>query len=101
MLTNDTLSQNAGMFKAFCDETRLIILEQLREGTLCACELLENLNISQPALSKQMKTLIEAGIVTSRRDGKKILYSLNYDTFLSATEYIQSYLQLIPTKENI
>ena len=45
---------NAKVFKAFCDENRLMILEMLQSGEKCACHLLDNLNISQYTLSHDM-----------------------------------------------
>lgn len=68
---------NAKVFKAFCDENRLQILELLRSGEKCACVLLEDLRISQPTLSHHMKILCESGIVAGRRDGKWTHYSIS------------------------
>ena len=67
----------ARVFKAFCDENRLQILELLRSGEKCACKLLDDLHISQPTLSHHMKILCDAGIVQGRRDGKWVHYSLD------------------------
>lgn len=50
-------AENARIFRAFCDETRLRILELLQDGDLCACVLVEKLGIKQPALSYHMKIL--------------------------------------------
>ena len=61
---------NAKVFKAFCDENRLMILEMLQSGEKCACHLLDNLNISQSTLSHHMKILCESGVVNSRKEGK-------------------------------
>ena len=58
------------VFKAFCDENRLSILSLLRTGEKCACDLLEDLRITQPTLSHHMKILCDAGIVQGRKDGK-------------------------------
>ena len=68
---------NARIFKAFCDENRLMILEMLQSGEKCACELLEQLEISQPTLSHHMKILCESGIVLPRKDGKWTYYSIS------------------------
>ena len=65
------------MFKAFCDENRLIILEMLQNGEKCACVLLEKLEITQPTLSHHMKILIDSGIVTARKSGKWTHYSIS------------------------
>ena len=56
------------IFKAFADETRLKIIDLLSYGEMCACQLLENFNITQPTLSYHMKILCDSGIVNGRRD---------------------------------
>ena len=68
---------NARVFKAFCDENRLQILEMLQSGEKCACVLLEQLKITQPTLSHHMKILVESGIVSARKDGKWTYYSFS------------------------
>ncbi|NLV87488.1 MAG: winged helix-turn-helix transcriptional regulator [Clostridiales bacterium] len=70
---------NAKVFKAFCDENRLQILELLQTGEKCACVLLESLKISQPTLSHHMKILCESGIVTGRKEGKWTHYSISHE----------------------
>lgn len=69
-------AKNAKVFKAFCDENRLQILELLQTGERCACVLLEDLNISQPTLSHHMKILCESGIVMGRKEGKWTHYAI-------------------------
>ncbi len=65
------------IFKALADETRLKIVELLSEGERCACQLLENFNITQPTLSYHMKILCECGIVVGRREGAWMYYRNN------------------------
>ena len=67
----------AKVFKAFCDENRLQILEMLRGGETCAWGLLEDLQISQSTLSHHMKILCDAGIVIGRKEGKWTHYSIS------------------------
>ncbi len=64
------------VFKALGDENRVHILKSLRSGEKCACELLEELNIHQPTLSHHMKILCDTGIVTKRKEGKWMHYSI-------------------------
>ncbi len=71
--------------KAISDPKRLRIVDMLSCGELCACRILEAFHITQPTLSHDMKVLIEAGIVSARREGKNIYYSLNPE-YLSALE---------------
>ncbi len=68
--------ENAKVFKAFCDETRLMVLEMLQSGEKCACVLLENVDVGQSTLSHHMKILVDSGIVSARKDGKWIYYSI-------------------------
>jgi len=68
---------NARVFKAFCDENRLVILELLQSGEKCACVLLEKLRITQPTLSHHMKILVDSEIVSARKEGKWTHYSIN------------------------
>lgn len=70
-------AQLALCMKALADETRLKIVDMLTEGELCACTILEEFNITQPTLSYHMKVLCERGLVTSRKDGIWMRYSLN------------------------
>lgn len=70
---------NARVFRAFCDENRLMILEMLQKGEKCACILLDNLNIGQSTLSHHMKILVDSGIVLARKDGKWTYYSISLE----------------------
>ena len=67
----------AGVFKALGDENRIRILRLLRGGEKCACLLLEDLQITQPTLSHHMKILCDAGIVSGRKEGKWMHYSIS------------------------
>lgn len=67
---------DAKVFKAFCDENRLQILELLRGGEKCACVLIEHMQIGQSALSYHMKILTESGVVAARQEGKWTHYSI-------------------------
>lgn len=74
---NGEHTRDAKIFKAFCDEKRLMILELLRDGEKCACVLIEKMNIGQSALSYHMKILCESGIVESRQEGKWTHYRIS------------------------
>ena len=71
--------KTAVMFKAFCDENRLQILELLRDGEKCACSLLEEMQITQPTLSHHMKILCDSGVVVGRKEGKWMHYSISQE----------------------
>ncbi len=74
------------IFKAMADETRLEIMTMLRDGELCACRILENFDISQPTLSYHMKILCDSGLISGRRDGAWMRYSLNAESLSMAAE---------------
>jgi ArsR family transcriptional regulator len=69
--------EHAKVFKAFCDEKRLRILELLRGGEKCACVLLEQLDLGQSGLSYHMKVLVKSGVVDSRQEGKWTHYKIS------------------------
>lgn len=69
--------ENAKVFKAFCDEKRLTILEFLQSGEKCICFLAEEMGIGQSSLSYHMKILCESGVVGSRQEGKWTHYYLS------------------------
>ena len=85
----------ATIYKAFCDENRLVIIDHLSSGEHCACDLLEKLQISQSTLSHHMQVLIDSGIVASRRAGKWTYYSLDQ----SGSDKAVSELKTILTKK--
>jgi ArsR family transcriptional regulator len=86
---------NARVFKAFCDENRLMILELLRSGEKCACVLLEKLDISQSTLSYHMKILCDSGVVDSRQEGKWTYYRISE----AGSRYALSLLKELTTED--
>jgi ArsR family transcriptional regulator len=74
---NQTHSENAKVFKAFCDETRLSVLKLLQSGEKCACVLLEKVDVGQSTLSHHMKILVDSGVVNARKEGKWTYYSVS------------------------
>lgn len=89
---NRDLEKTAKIFKAFSVAIRLEILDLLKNGEECACNLLEELDLTQSGLSYHMKILIESGIVTAREDGKWVYYTISeqgkqkiIEMFLEAT----------------
>jgi len=69
----------ARWFHALSDETRLEIVGLLSHGERCVCELQGVLDAAQSRLSFHLKTLKDAGLVTDRREGRWVYYSLNND----------------------
>ena len=85
---------NARVFKAFCDENRLRILELLRSGEKCACVLLDDLHITQSTLSHHMKILCDAGIVQGRKEGEWVHYSIGSDGADRAVALLKQQLKI-------
>ena len=85
---------NAKVFKAFCDENRLMIIEMLQSGEKCACHLLEKMHIGQSTLSHHMKILCESGIVVSRKEGKWTYYSISNEGSKYAGELLEELTQV-------
>jgi ArsR family transcriptional regulator len=73
---NPQLPQLETLFKALADRTRLRILGLLATGEVCVCHIHGSLNISQPKASRHLAYLRRAGLVTTRRDGLWVHYSL-------------------------
>lgn len=72
-------TEAAKMFKAFSDERRLEILEQLRQGEKCASQLMNEVMMGQSTLSHHMKILCESGVVVTRKEGTFVYYSISED----------------------
>lgn len=72
----EEISDLSDLFKVFGDSTRLKIMFVLFESEVCVCDLAELLNMTQSAISHQLKVLKQSKLVTSRREGKSIFYSL-------------------------
>ncbi|WP_250228668.1 ArsR/SmtB family transcription factor [Anaeropeptidivorans aminofermentans] len=81
-------SQNTAFFKALADTNRLMIVDMLSCGEMCACEILEKFNITQPTLSHHMKILCDCGLVSGRKEGKWTHYSLNEKAFANFKEFL-------------
>ena len=81
----------ATMFKAFCDENRIQILQLLRGGEKCACRLLEEMQITQPTLSHHMKILCDAGVVVGRKEGKWMHYSISESGLENVMKYLNQF----------
>ena len=93
---NENHDKNAVISKAFTDTNRLMIIEMLSCGELCACKILEKFNITQPTLSHHMRILCDCGLVSSRKDGKWTYYTLN----ASAVDDYLTFIRNITTKSD-
>jgi ArsR family transcriptional regulator, arsenate/arsenite/antimonite-responsive transcriptional repressor len=74
--TATDLTRAAQLFHALSDETRLSIIEMLRDGEQCVCHLQEDLDAAQSRLSFHLRVLKDAGLVTDRKEGRWSYYSI-------------------------
>ncbi|MDD5960560.1 MAG: ArsR/SmtB family transcription factor [Methanobrevibacter wolinii] len=79
MLDNETYESTASLFKLLGDYNRLRIINALKINELCVCELSILLDMSQSSISHQLRILRHHNIVKSRKENKKVFYSLNND----------------------
>ena len=86
----DNYAQYARIFKALGDPKRVMIVDMLSCGELCACKILEKFKISQSTLSHHMKLLCESGIVNSRNEGKWTYYSLDEETISRTIQFLNA-----------
>ena len=77
-------------FKALSDPNRLMIIDMLSCGELCACIILLKLKITQPTLSHHMKILCDCGLVSGRKDGKWTYYSLNQKSIQNFKNFLET-----------
>lgn len=77
MLSDKVINEVASFFKIVGDPTRTKILSILDKNELCVCDIANLLNMTKSSISHQLKTLKEASIVKSKKDGKEVYYTLD------------------------
>ena len=91
--TEEEFSATAELFKAFGDPTRLRILSTLAAREICVCDIADILGMTQSAISHQLRALRHMKLITSRREGRTVYYSLADDHVVSilacATDHIR------------
>lgn len=88
-------TEYALLFKALSDETRLKILNMVSDAPLCACNILEEFNITQPTLSYHMKILISSELVIGEKKGSWMFYTLNKEKTIQMVDLLN---EIITTK---
>lgn len=78
-LSSDSIDKLSDVFKVFGDSTRIKILWNLFDNELCVAEIAEKTNMTQSAISHQLRVLKQARLVKARRNGKNNFYSLDDD----------------------
>ncbi|MBK3496878.1 winged helix-turn-helix transcriptional regulator [Viridibacillus sp. YIM B01967] len=86
-----SLTQMEKQLKAISDANRLKLLACLKRGEVCVCDLVDVLQVSQPAVSQQLRKLKEAGIILERKKGTWKHYRLNE----KQSPYIQAVLDAL------
>lgn len=80
-------------FHAVADPTRRAILDQLRSGSAPVTEIAANFRMSRPAVSKHLRVLREARLVTEKRDGRQRIYELTPGPLLECAHWLEGYRQ--------
>ncbi|MBI4002630.1 MAG: winged helix-turn-helix transcriptional regulator [Nitrospira defluvii] len=81
------------LFHALADSTRLEILDELKGGECCVCELTDTLQAGQSRLSFHLKVLKDAGLILDRRDGRWMYYRVNAEALDELDELVDSFKQ--------
>lgn len=82
------MDRRVEVLKALSDRNRLLILDMLSCGEMCACDIMEGLELTQPTISHHMKILVRAGLVKCKKQGKWMCYSINKPVVDDLFEYI-------------
>ena len=100
MATSTALNTDraARLFHALSDGTRLSIMERLRRGERCVCELTDALDAAQSRLSFHLRVLKEAGLVTDRREGRWMYYTLNPEKLADVADLAQTLATPLPPR---
>lgn len=94
------LQLKADIFKAFAHPTRIGILELLKNGELCVCDIYEELNVEQANTSQHLAVLKNQDILQSRKEGLRVIYSIKYPEVIELLEVADKIL-LIQANETI
>ena len=101
-MAQQTASQQrfkAQIFRALSAPDRLEVLEFLRDGEKCVCEIVPHLSLIQPVVSRHLKILKDVGAIRCRKDGTKRMYSIVDPRIYNATDALSPELVSILKKE--
>jgi ArsR family transcriptional regulator len=82
----DIVAFSAEILKAMAQPTRLKIIELLRDGEHCVCEIFPAIGHEQSNTSRHLQTMLKSGILKQRKDGLKIYYSLRHPEVLEIVQ---------------
>lgn len=101
MSNENQLLKMEKLFLALADKTRLRILNLIREDEVCVCYFTEVLGESQPKISRHLAYLRNAGIVSARREGKWMNYSIQFPENPDAAKLLQNTLFWLESQKNL
>jgi len=91
----------AQVFHALSDDTRLAIMEMLRGGERCVCDLQGALDAAQSRLSFHLKVLKDAGLVSDRKEGRWSYYTLNPERLAEASDVLNAFATPTPSRATL
>ncbi|HBV86053.1 metalloregulator ArsR/SmtB family transcription factor [Desulfosporosinus sp.] len=93
----------SNVFKALAHPTRIQIVKLLRNGELCVCDILPNLDSEQSNTSQHLTVLKNQGIVESRKDGSKVIYSVKNKEVYEMVDLVEAIIlrQIEETKTSL
>jgi DNA-binding transcriptional ArsR family regulator len=83
----------ASVISAAGHEIRLAILDYLKDGEQCVCDIAEHVEANRPNISRHLSVLLSAGLVEQRKDGLKMMYSLRTPCILNITQCVVGVLR--------
>jgi ArsR family transcriptional regulator len=83
----------AKVMKAVADPIRLAIIEQLRDGERCVCDIVENVAAERSNVSRHLSVLASSGVVSSRKEGLKVFYRLRTPCILNIFSCVRSVIE--------
>ena len=98
--TVNQIEEAARLFHALSEPTRLQILEQLKDGEQCVCELTELFNTGQSRLSFHLRVLKEAGLINDRPEGRWMYYSLNAEGIKELASFVEALQESRPSRRS-
>jgi ArsR family transcriptional regulator len=88
-----SLKKASSLFHALSDDTRLALLDRLKGGERCVCELTDVMRVAQSRLSFHLKVLKEAGLIRDRREGRWMYYAINPEAIEELEEAVDTLKQ--------
>jgi len=93
------LDFKARIFKVIGDPNRLKILETLRQGEICQCDLIPIIGQAQPTVSRHLKLLEDAGLISSTKDMTRVLYRVVDSHIFSILDAVDANMMELVSQE--